>query len=136
MTTRDLSIETARTALQELTEESRKAGLTPTASALAKRLGLKRPTLYAKFPELIVELNAERASNGAQLKGRPRDAVIGDLRNTITLATRTRKDMEHQLATYAEQIRRLTIENIELRQELEASQNVTSIVGRSRRTSG
>jgi hypothetical protein len=132
MTETELTLESARAGLVELVAESRASGLAPTASALATKLGLKRPTLYSRFPEVISELRLERGRLGMTTKGRPRDEVVGELRRAATAANRSRRDLEAQLATYAEQVRRLTIDNVELRRELELARGVTSIVDRTR----
>jgi hypothetical protein len=88
---------------------------------------MKRPTFYARFPEVVAEVVEIAAQAGHKTSGRPRDERAREQEAQMRILRRERDDLRRHLDLYAEHIRRLTIENSKLREELERNSSVTVI---------
>ncbi|GGR10247.1 hypothetical protein [Kitasatospora griseola] len=117
-------------ARDELLAKAAQEGRRLTVAELAGHLGLKRPTFYNRFPEVAAELVNIAAEAGHKATGRPRNDRAAELEKKLTLLRRERDDLRRHLDIYADHIRRLTMENASLRQELESRSGVTVLAQR------
>ncbi|MET8699840.1 hypothetical protein ABZW10_13355 [Kitasatospora sp. NPDC004723] len=109
----------------ELLARAAEEGRRLTVAELAGHLGMKRPTFYSRFPEIAAEVVGAAAEAGHKTSGRPRNDRAAELETRLTLLRRERDDLRRHLDIYADHIRRLTMENAGLRQELESRSGVT-----------
>jgi AcrR family transcriptional regulator len=94
----------------------------PPAVALAARLGISRPALYRHYRPMVEELLAAASTHeeARRRRIRDRDGEIATLR-------REREELRRHVELYEELIRQLTVENNQLKQELEKQAGVTQI---------
>lgn len=124
----ELSIDEVLSTIECLHRAASGSRRTLTVGEVAKELGLKRPTLYSRFPEAISALARLRESDGADGRfGRPRDERIREAEDRLRTVRRERDELRSELGVYAERIRHLTTENAKLRKTLEAYAGVRSI---------
>jgi DNA-binding transcriptional ArsR family regulator len=103
-----------RAAMTHLVKHATIAGARPTATALAARLGISRPALYRHFRPLVEELLTTASSHEEvrRRRIRDRDGEIARLR-------REKEDLRRHVELYEEIIRQLTVENDQLKRQLE-----------------
>ena len=102
------------------------AGRRPTAAGTARELGLSNTTFWRHFRDIALELRAapEPGSTAAAAVPAPRDHE--------TRLRRERDELAEQLSTALAHLRRLTIDNEQLRHQLEDARKVTNINARPR----
>jgi AcrR family transcriptional regulator len=104
--------------VREVLAALRDRGCRPTAAALARELGLSNTTFWRHFRDVALELQAPPLHSATAVPA-PR-AHEARLR-------RERDELTTQLRTAIAHVRRLTIENSELRRQLEDANNITHI---------
>jgi AcrR family transcriptional regulator len=111
-----------RAAMTHLVKHATTAGARPTATALAARLGISRPALYRHFRPLVEELLTAASSHEEvrRRRIRDRDGEIARLR-------REKEDLRRHVELYEEVIRQLTIENDQLKRQLEDQAGVAHL---------
>ena len=124
MSRRKFSELEVREQLEAAQARSARDGKTLTVAAFAQETGIKRPTLYSSYPDVVAELNAQKASNSTAKQGRPRDERLASLRDNLQIARRQRDEAQEELKFLAQQIRMLTVQNSELLAALEAYEGV------------
>lgn len=120
----------AESTLELLFAETASSGALPTVTSFARILEMKRPTVYAAFIDLVARIVEERPRRGIGPRGRSVDGRVEKLRNQLAAVRHASVADAYLLATYAEQIGILTVENQELRTELESSARVRSLLPR------
>lgn len=116
------------TRVQEVIEDlrNREPGHPPTAISVAGALGLTNATFWRHFPALAREVADARHEQ----RGRKRppthtpDDSAEDDRATLARLRTANANLENQLRTAAEHIQHLTLENRNLRDELELVKGV------------
>jgi AcrR family transcriptional regulator len=104
----------------------RDTGRRPTAAALAREVGLSNTTFWRHFRDIALELQAPPPQSST------RDTTAPASRDHEAKLRRERDELAAQLGTALGHLRRLTIENTQLRLELDDANNVTRISTRSR----
>ena len=117
MTTRPTD-EEVLAALPRFTAESTARGETVTVAAFAEYVGLKRPTLYARFPDVISSIQDQKAAQ-ANLGPDRRAIQIAELKRQRADARRAQKEAERLVRVLSNQIRLLALENAALKNQLE-----------------
>jgi hypothetical protein len=119
--------EQVRQALAELTAEAETAGRQSTVLGLARRLGLANATFWRHFPDIAEEVRdaarSHRPADGNPLGG---DRYSELVKKNASLR-RSNTELSEHLALAVANIQRLTLENHQLRQELEAAAKVTAL---------
>jgi hypothetical protein len=113
-----------RAMLAQLRADAGHGGREPSVLALARRLGLANTTFRRNYPGVVAELAQPTAAR--QL---PESAVsrYEQLRQASTQLRSDNQQLRHDLDLAAAVIARLTLENQQLRQLLEAESKVTRI---------
>jgi AcrR family transcriptional regulator len=109
--------------------ESRKGTIRPTVSALAQRAGISRPTLYRNYPGLIERFLAGAAAIIQAAKS-SKPAPLREFHDRISKLRHENEELRLHLDLYEEHIRRLTIENAKLTDELANAGTVTNLAVR------
>jgi DNA-binding transcriptional ArsR family regulator len=111
-----------RAAMTHLIKHATPAGTRPTATALAARLGISRPALYRHFRPLVEELLTTASSHEETRRRRirDRDGEIAKLR-------RERENLRRHVELYEEIVRQLTVENDQLKRQLEDQAEVAHL---------
>jgi AcrR family transcriptional regulator len=121
------SEEQVRQALIELTTEAETAGRQPTVLGLARRLGLANATFWRHFPDIAEEVReAARSPRPAGPGPRGSDRYDELLKKNAALR-RANTELSEHLALAVANIQRLTLENHQLRTELEAARGVSRL---------
>lgn len=129
-----ISLAEVRSRLAKYYLATEAAGRPPTVSEFATvHLGIKRPTFYSRYPELVSEILARKDAVGAVSRGRVRDVRMNSLKGKLFDARRVAEELSAQNLRYANEIRRLSHENHELRRLLEEQSGVISIARGSER---
>lgn len=114
---------TVQAAISDIRGEAAQRGRKPTVTALASRVGLTNATFWRHFPDLARELvdtaRAQSMTPPQPESTRPRD-------DRAALARENRRLADH-LDLAVANIARLTHENHQLRQAVEAAANVTRL---------
>jgi hypothetical protein len=122
-----LSRAECREAMEKHVEACRNENRTPTVASFAAAINVKRPTLYLNYRDVVAELIAKKAGSGSAAAGRPRDEVLIQLKAKVHEQARETRVLREELRIYADENRRLTIENAHLRSTLERQANIPSI---------
>lgn len=103
--------------------ESAASGRRATITSVEARLGITHATFYRHYPALIDWFHTQQANR--------RSAILRDeIDSTTILLIRLRHDnadLKKLVAVYAEAIRQLTIDNADLRTQLEEISGVTTL---------
>jgi len=102
------------------------AGRRPTAAGTARELGLSNTTFWRHFRDIALELQT------APEPGSTAAAAIPAPHDHETRLRRERDELAEQLSTALAHLRRLTIDNQQLRHQLEDAHKVTNIDTRPR----
>lgn len=124
------SEERVRQALAELTAEADATGRQPTVLGLARHLGLANATFWRHFPGIAEEVRTAARSHHPTGTDTPADNRYNELRRKNAELRRTNTELSEHLALAVANIQRLTLENHQLRQELEATSKVTLLATR------
>lgn len=111
-----LTTETVAEAVEEVLAQATEAGRAATVTALASRLGVKRQTLYRDFGPAVTDFITRDAERRTR-QPRPPKQISTD-RETIARLRREKDELTRHLHIYEDHIRRLTMENARLMQEL------------------
>jgi len=110
--------------------ESATNSVQPSIAGFARSVGVKRPTLYAAYPEVVAAIRAGSDAAAASKTRGPRDVQVQELKKTLSIKNRELREMNERLGVYAEQIRRLALENAQLRAALESATSVLRLPAR------
>lgn len=102
---------------------------TPTVREFAERIGVKRPTLYARFPDAIAAIAAHKQASVN--RSDRRQQLIARLRGDLTAAHRSEANLREQNRVFANRIRELTLENEKLRDALKSQRGVANLPRRT-----
>lgn len=126
--------EQARQARDQVVAEARALGKRPSVLALARRFGLTNTTFRRHFPDIARELSEARRTPTPDITTSP------DARRYLTLQEQNAK-LRQDNATLTEHlelavanIQRLTLENRQLRKELESATKITRINTKTKAT--
>jgi AcrR family transcriptional regulator len=114
-----------RAVMAQLLADAAVGTASPTATALAARVGISRPALYRHYRPLVDELLAGAAEQPRPT--RPHRSPGRDLEAELARVRRANADLRRHVALYEEVIRQLTIDNTRLRGELEQHAGVTPL---------
>lgn len=119
-----------RAAADELLAEQRESGAYPSVTALARRLGINRTTLYRHYSTIAAYLldTATRQAGGARNRRIP--IRTDDRDDTIRRLRSENADLRRHVEIYEEHIRMLTIENSKQRDELRRRAGITDLKNR------
>ncbi len=116
------TVDDVRDTVHDLTETT---GRAPSVIAVAQRLGLANTTFRRNYPEITTELQQQRQQKTVSDQAAvDRFTQVRD--DNVKLRSRNRELIDHLNLAIAN-IQRLTVENDELRRQLEAAANVTTI---------
>jgi AcrR family transcriptional regulator len=115
-----LSLEEVSKALDDYFAVAEEGGRSVTIAEFASQIGLKRPTLYARFPEIATKI-AERKTRIARQYPDVQTKRIAELTLERTEARRAEAEALRQVRVLANKVRHLTLENAELMRRLEAT---------------
>ena len=116
-----------KASVNEYLRERNNSTAPPTVSDFVRQIGVKRSTFYSNYPELVALILSSRVDAPANRKGRPREERLRELQETISIKNREKRELEVEHGLYAEQIRRLSMENAELRGALESARGVSQL---------
>lgn len=119
------TLDDIRNAIDDITETT---GRPPTALALAKHLGVPNTTFRRNFPDLTAQLRQQR-TRSEQGTTHATDRFQRLVQENQALKA-TNQDLTEHLELAAANIQRLSIENHQLRQAIEAVGNITRIGAR------
>jgi hypothetical protein len=103
-------------------------GPRPTVLALARSLGLANATFWRHYHDIATELRDAASGIPAPARGQnPRPGQVGELASRNAALRRERDHLASQLEAALSHLRRLTIDNAELRRELETARAITRI---------
>ena len=106
----------------------RASGAYPTVTALAARVGLNRTTFYRHFPALAEEmLDAAQQQNKDSKKRRLPERSEDDTSRTLQRLRSDNENLRRHVQIYEEHIRKLTLQNAELREQAEQSAGVADL---------
>ena len=117
-------------ALTQMRAEAADGGPEPSVLALARRLEMANTTFRRNYPAVVAELTRPAAARHLP------ETAVSRYQELLQATTQLRSDnrqMRHDLDTAAAVIQRLTLENHQLRQQLEHTANVTRIMPEPRR---
>jgi AcrR family transcriptional regulator len=124
-----------QTAADALLAEACDGTTRPTVSALAQRAGITRPTLYRNYPGLVKRFTAQAAAVTAvttQVATPQRAQATNDLHDRVTKLRYENEQLRLHLDLYEDHIRRLTIQNTTLADQLAQAGVVTDLATRRR----
>jgi small-conductance mechanosensitive channel len=123
-----------RAAADELLTQHRAGGAYPSVSSLAKRFHVNRTTFYRHYSAITnVMLDTAAHQNANATKRRRPRREEDDGNHTIQRLRTENTDLRRHLDIYEERIRMLTIDNQQLRQQLEQASGLTDINDRRTR---
>jgi hypothetical protein len=108
-------------------------GRPPTVLALAQRVGLANTTFRRNFPSIVAEIGRILEGSGKPPSGQRSSTSLWRLTEQNTRLRLTNRDLTEQLALAMATIQRLSLDNHQLRVELEAARNVSRISTRAPR---
>ncbi|MEU9341818.1 hypothetical protein AB0D74_11425 [Streptomyces sp. NPDC048278] len=111
-----LTTETVAEAVEGLLAQATQNGKAATVTALANQLGVQRQTLYRDFGPTVTDFLSRDAARRTRQPRPPKDPTRD--RETIARLRREKDELTRHLHIYEDHIRRLTIENARLTQEL------------------
>lgn len=113
-----------------LLDQARAGDAAPTITELARRAGLARPTLYRNHPDVVADfLTRARQHQTTPQPPRPTQHLVERIAKLRQENDELRLHVEH----YEDHIRRLTIENNRLTQQLAPPENLTDLDRHRRR---
>lgn len=116
-----------RTAMTALLNESATERTTPTVVALAKRLGLTNSTFWRHFPDIATELRTTARTPNPDAPASPAARRLAELEQRNAELIRDNRQLTEHLDLAVANLQRLTLDNHNLRQALEAASKVTRI---------
>ncbi len=125
------SEEQVRQALAELTAETARAGRRPTVLGLARSLGLANATFWRQFPDIAEEVRDHARSHHPAGADTPHGDHLRRPAQEERRAAANNTELSDHLASAVANIQRLTLENHQFRQELEAAAKVTRLSART-----
>ncbi|MFF4963322.1 hypothetical protein ACFY2Z_41420 [Streptomyces sp. NPDC001222] len=111
-----LTTETVAEVIEGLLAQAAEAGKAATVTALARQLGVQRQTLYRDFGPAVTDYLSRDAARRTR-QPRPAKDPTSD-RETIARLRREKDELTRHLHIYEDHIRRLTIENRRMQNEL------------------
>lgn len=126
MTTSRPSDEDVETAFRSYISAADVAGRDVTIAEFASHIGLKRPTLYSRFPGIVAAISDRKHVRAGTHKDK-RQERIEQLEVEKTEARRAESEARRQVRVLANQVRSLTLENAELTKRLESIAGVTPL---------
>lgn len=117
---KQLSLDEVSKALDDYIAAAEEGRRSITIAEFASQIGLKRPTLYARFPEIATKI-AERKTRIARQHPDRQTKRIAELTQEKTEARRAEAEALRQVRVLANKVRHLTLENAELTRRLEAA---------------
>lgn len=117
-----------RAVLADMLAEAAAGGAKLSVLALARRLGLSNATFWRHFRDIATEIRHTAGDSMAQPGGQdPRRDRAGELASQNARLCRDRDRLADQLEAALGHLRRLTIDNAQLRHDLEAAHNITRL---------
>src|ERR1700737_2718021 len=117
-----------RAVLADMLAEAAAGGAKPSVLALARRLGLSNATFWRHFRDIATEIRHTAGASMAQPGGQnPQRDRAGELASQNAGLRRERDRLADQLEAALSHLRRLTIDNAQLRHDLEAAHNITHL---------
>jgi len=117
-----------RTVLADMLAEAAAGGPKPSVLALARRLGLSNATFWRHFRDIATELRHAAGDSMAPPGGQnPRRDRAGELASQNAGLRRERDRLADQLEAALGHLRRLTIDNAQLRHDLDAAHSITRL---------
>ncbi|MDJ0363415.1 hypothetical protein [Rhodococcus sp. H29-C3] len=110
-------------AMASVLSESAASGRRATITSVEARLGITHATFYRNYPALIDWFQTQQRNRGSAT---PR-AGTESATETLVRIRRENSDLKSLAAVYAEAIRQLTLDNAELRTQLEGISGVTTL---------
>jgi hypothetical protein len=107
-------------ALEQLQDEASTMGRRPSGLALARRLGLAYTTFRRHFPDIPADLRAAATESGTERGSTASD----ELRTRLSWLRTETRDLHGHLDLAIANIQRLTIDNYQLRENLEAARRI------------
>jgi hypothetical protein len=114
-----------RAAAREIIDQARQTGHRPSVLAVARRFGLSNTTFRRNFPDVARELAEQRRTPPTAVEGSAAATRENTLRELHTTLLREKENLREHLELAAANIMRLTLQNRQLRRELEAASKVT-----------
>jgi hypothetical protein len=125
------SDEQVHRAKTELLAEAHAAGTRPTVIALARSLGLTNPTFWRHYPDIAREVaGLARSPAPAAQSAATAGGGLTDLKDRNAELRRANRRLTEHLELAVANIQRLTLDNHQLRRELEAAAKVVSVASR------
>lgn len=112
--------------LAEYLDTADRQGRTPTVAGLAAKSGLKRPTFYARYPDAVAAIAEHKQRLARHHPDRQQERVTR-LTEQVAVARRAELEVGRQNKLLANQVRRLTIENARLVEELQRAAGVPNL---------
>jgi transposase-like protein len=109
----------------DMLAEASTAGRRPSVQALARRLGLTNATFWRHYPHIAREIADQRRATPPA--GTNPDNRVTQLEKQVADLRRTNRDLLDHLHLSIANIQRLSLDNHQLRQELEAATAVTRL---------
>jgi AcrR family transcriptional regulator len=113
--------------LAELVAEADAGGARLTVLGLARRLGLANATFWRHFPDIAEEVRGTARAHGRTASDAAEPDRDDQLQGKNAELCRANSGLSEHLALAVANIQRLTLENHQLRQELEAAAKVTPL---------
>jgi hypothetical protein len=110
-------------ALADLRAEAQTTGRQPASLSLARRLGMANTTFRRHFPEIATELSTPPTPSGVTA----RTGRSEELREQVSTLRAENRDLRDHLELAIANIQRLTLDNHQLRESLEAATRITRI---------
>jgi AcrR family transcriptional regulator len=123
-----------REAAQTIVEQARHGGLRPSVLAIARRFGLSNTTFRRHFPDIARELGEHRRTPPPAVDGSAEAAHQESMHESNAKLRRDNRTLLEHLELAVANIMRLTLENQQLRRELEVAAKVTRIDTRTQIT--
>jgi AcrR family transcriptional regulator len=117
-----------RDVLADMLAEAAAGGAKPSVLALARRLGLSNATFWRHYRDIATQIRHAASVSMAQAGGENlRRDRAGELASQNAGLRRERDRLARQLEAALGHLRRLTIDNTQLRHDLEAAHNITRL---------
>jgi predicted ArsR family transcriptional regulator len=101
-------------------------GARPTPAAVARHLGLANTTFRRRFPHLVAELAAPTSDNQPS-SSRPARTSYDQLNDDNAQLREHKRELTEHLEFAIAQLQRLTLDNHQLREQLEAERGITRL---------
>jgi hypothetical protein len=120
-------------AADELLHQAEETGTAPSVLALARLFGLSNTTFRRHFPDIAERISDARRKPPTESPARGAAGSYDALVAREAKLRRANRGLTDHLKIAAANIQRLSLENYQLRQALQAVSNVTRIDGKSKR---